>query len=246
MNGQPLKPLTHGNILIVGAKNSNFDDEILTHPRVIIWSSQQEHWSNKDLPSNVQAVFVTRWIGHQPFAKILAEARKRHITMFNPEGTGMIARQVKELLAMNNKETNEMVTIQVPQQVKYDRDLVVKNPSANSKLHVFLPYVDWDKNNTENANELMKKAGELGVTTTLSSLANYIGVERKKLTGKGLKDTHPKIHKSKTDTGLDVAVQMLDDAIQSMKDMREFLIKTVEENNKLRARLDMFKKALAE
>jgi hypothetical protein len=249
---KPLQPLTHGNILIVGAKNSNFDEEILTHPRVIIWSSQQEHWSNKDLPSNVRAVFVTRWIGHTAFARIIGEARKRHITMFNPEGTGQIARQVKELLALNNKET-EMATvhIDVPQTVKYDRSLQVKNPNQNSKLHVFLPYIDWNKSNTANANELFKKAEELGITTTLPSLANYIGVQRKKITGKGLKNTHPVTPKTKTvkvhkADGLDVSVQMLDDAIQSMKDMREFLVATVNENNKLRARLDMFKKALAE
>ena len=32
---KPLQPLPFGNILIVGGKASNFDDELKTHPRVI-------------------------------------------------------------------------------------------------------------------------------------------------------------------------------------------------------------------
>jgi hypothetical protein len=247
MDGQPLKPLTHGNILIVGAKASNFSEEIKTHPRVMIWDSQNEHWTNKDLPSNIQAIFFTRWVGHAPFSRILGEARKRHITLFNPDGTGMIAKQVKELLAI--KEETEMATVHVelPQTVKYDRKLEVKNPYPSSKLHVFLPYIDWDKNNTENANTLIKKAEELGVTTTLPSLANFIGVQRKKVTGKGLKDTHPIVKKVKpvtvkSDTGIDVSVQMFDEAIKNLQDMRTFFLDTVEENRRLKIRLDKFKK----
>ena len=106
---QPLQPLNGGLVLIVGAKASNFDEEIKTHPRVIIWDSQHEHWTSKDIPSNVRAVFVTRWIGHNAFSNLLSTARKRHITMFNPEGTGIIAKQVRELLSM----TKQVETVQV-------------------------------------------------------------------------------------------------------------------------------------
>ena len=58
MEGQPLKPLTHGNILIVGAKASNFSEEIKSHPRVVIWDSQNESWIGKSLPSNVQKQYL--------------------------------------------------------------------------------------------------------------------------------------------------------------------------------------------
>ena len=245
MDGQPLKPLSHGNILIVGAKPSNFGQEILTHPRVIIWNSQQEHWTDKDLPSNIQAVFVTRWVSHSAFGKILSEARKRHITMFNPEGTGMIAKQVKELLSMNNKETVIMTPQTTPIQTVPQKAI-----GFNSKLHVLLPYVDWSKSNIDNAKEMMKMLDHHGITSTHQSLANFVGQQRKKLFPEVTAHRKPvkvvRVHKGKADTGLDVAVQMLDDAISQLRDMRAFLVATTEENTKLRARLDMFKKALEE
>ena len=62
---------------------------------------------------------MTRWIGHNSFGTILAEARKRHITMFNPEGTGIIAKQVKELLDMNKQPT--IVDAPVPSTVPNPR-----------------------------------------------------------------------------------------------------------------------------
>src|SRR6187431_736548 len=100
-----LQPLPDGLVLIVGVKSSNFNDEIRTHPRVVIWDSQQKHWTDKDLPSNTRAVFMTRFIGHQEFNNIVISARKRKITVFNPEGTGLIVKQVKELLNMNIEES---------------------------------------------------------------------------------------------------------------------------------------------
>jgi hypothetical protein len=159
--------------------------------------------------------------------------------MFNPEGTGIIAKQVKELLAMNKPETI----------VDADRSTVHKGGIV-AKLTVLLPHIDWNKSNTDNARSLMQRLHEFHISSTEASIPNFIGVQRKKM---GLnthrRQTHPvvkvvKVSKGKADTGLDVAVQMLDDAIQSMKDMRVYLISTTEENNKLRARLDMFKKAL--
>lgn len=95
---KPLHALQDGVVVLVGVKASNFDDEIRTHPRVIMWDSQNEHWLNKNLPTNTRAVFMTRFIGHNAYDNIVKEARKRRITIFNPQGTGIIVKQVKELL----------------------------------------------------------------------------------------------------------------------------------------------------
>jgi hypothetical protein len=70
---KPLQPISGGVVLIVGVKSSNLDDEIRTHPRVVIWDSQQEHWTNKDMPANTRAVFMTRFLSHVSFDKITAE-----------------------------------------------------------------------------------------------------------------------------------------------------------------------------
>jgi hypothetical protein len=228
-NGKPLQPLSHGNILIVGAKASNFDEEILTHPRIILWSSQQEHWTNKDLPQNVRAVFVTRWIGHNAFGKILAEARRKQITMFNPEGTGQIAKQVKELLNMTKPAE---VVVEPPVNS-------VQIPKTAKKLHLLLPFIDWNKSNSDNARFLMSgKLSELGLTSTFLSLSNFIGIERKKRSGIPLKPYAPK---TKT---VDVSVQILDNMVKELQDMRDFLVATTEENKSLKMRIEKFKKVL--
>jgi len=230
-----LQPLPDGLVLIVGVKSSNFNDEIRTHPRVVIWDSQQKHWTDKDLPSNTRAVFMTRFIGHQEFSNIVSEARKRKITIFNPEGTGLIARQVKELLNMNTvietTEAPKVPTVQVENR---------ENPFKRNKLKPLIPYINYSESNKSNAVRLLAKARLMGITTTHDSLANFVGVQRKKING--ITPVRPPTMKAAAPNAkLDVSVQILDNAIQELKDMREFLIATVKENQILKGKLNKFR-----
>jgi len=230
-----LQPLPDGLVLIVGVKSSNFNDEIRTHPRVVIWDSQQKHWTDKDLPSNTRAVFMTRFIGHQEFSNIVSEARKRKITIFNPEGTGLIARQVKELLNMNTVEQSVQPTEAKPTQIE-NRE----NPFKRNKLKPLIPYINYSESNKSNAVRLLAKARLMGITTTHDSLANFVGVQRKKING--ITPVRPPTMKAAAPNAkLDVSVQILDNAIQELKDMREFLIATVKENQILKGKLNKFR-----
>jgi hypothetical protein len=226
---KPLQPLSHGSVLIVGGKASNFDDELRTHPRIIMWDSQHEHWTGKELPHNVRAVFVTRFIGHVAFQTILKEARKKHITIFNPEGTGMIVRQVKELLGLAKPTTVEikptMVTPTAPTTGK-----------QKSKLKVLIPFIDFTKTNIDNGKTLLVKAQELGITSTLASLSNFVGVQRKG----ARKAPVTRTVKAK----LDVSVDILDNVIKELQDMRDYMIAVTKENEALKTRIEKFKKAL--
>jgi len=218
--GKALQPLTNGGtVLIVGVKSSNLNDEIRTHPRVILWDSQQEHWTDKDIPSNVRVIFMTRFIGHAAFEKILGEARKKQLTIFNPEGTGMIVKQVRELLALEPKSTDVQQPIATP-----------------GKLIPLRPFIDLSKTNVENGRILLAKAKELGIITTEHSLAQMVSVHRRRMSGTAV----PRSIRAK----LDVSVEILDNMIQSLKDMRDFLIATTEENRTLRAKMENFKKLM--
>jgi hypothetical protein len=220
-----------------------------------MWDSQQEHWTNKDMPTNTRAVFMTRFIGHSSFEKIVSEARKRHITIFNPTGTGTIIKQVKELLAIQPPVTVRPTVSEstVPTEVK----TMARPINSKSVLHVFIPFMDFNLTNAENARRLIIKAAELNVTTTLHSLAQYTMVQRKKL---GIAPVHVR---AKTTTrkivtraqiecvkseqvveSVDVSVEILDNLIKGLQDMRAFLIATTKENRELRARVDKFKKAM--
>lgn len=245
---KPLKPLDSGVVLIVGTKRSNFSEELVRHPRIVMWDSQQEHWTNKDMPTNTRAVFMTRFIGHASFEKIVSEARKRHITIFNPMGTGTIIKQVKELLAIQPP-----VTVRPTESTEVKEVKTVARPiNSKSVLHVFIPFMDFNLTNAENARRLVMKAAELNINTTFQSLAQYTMVQRKKL---GIAPVHVR---AKTTTRkivtraqiaapkeeLDVTVHMLDGFIKGLQDMRAFLIATTTENRELRARVEKFKSAM--
>jgi hypothetical protein len=234
--GKPLTPLSDGIVLLVGTKASNFDEEIKTHPRVVMWESQNQHWTDKDMPSNTRAVFMTRFIGHAAFKNIVAEARKRHITIFNPIGTGIITRQVRELLSLSTtKPVIKTETIEMKEK-------------SHGKLKVLLPMVDLNKSNIENARALLIKANELNIKTTEDSLANSISTYRLRVTGKLTRPASSKSRpvQSKPTENLDTSVQILDNMIKELRDMREFLVATTNENHALKAKLASLKKALGE
>ena len=246
MTDKQLQPLTHGNVLLVGVKASNFDDDIRNNPRVIMWDSQDEKWQGKAIPINTQAVFMTRWIGHAAFAEIVKEARNKRITIFNPQGTGIIARQVRELLSLNRQ--TEVTIVEPPVTETKQKETKVPEPTEHhptSKLHALKPFLDFEKTHSQNAKILFVKAKELGIQTSEQSLAQWSYQERKRA---GLPpfrknagyDGRSKIVKKPLHD--DVTVQMFDAVIKEMQDMRELYVKTMEENVKLRAKVDKFRK----
>jgi hypothetical protein len=234
---KPLQPLSYGSILIVGTKASNFDDELRKHPRIIMWESQNEHWLTKELPEKVRAVFVTRFIGHDAFTNIIKQARKRQVTIFNPTGTGMIVRQVRELLDLTRKETVttiEETTVTTTPVLRKTGGKIVQ------KLHVLHPFIDFSRGPMDNARDiLMPKAKEMGIETTVGSLAQMVSMLRKKRTGVP-KATRRKVQPQQ----MDVSVDVLNNVIKELQDLRDYLVATVKENNALKLRIEKFKKAL--
>ena len=216
-----MKPLTFGSVLIAGAKASNFDDEIKNNPRVIMWDSQKR-WANKELPQNVRAVFTTKWIGHAEFEKIMKEARKRKITIFPCEGTGQIAKMVMELLT-------------VPK-VEEEMDAIANGQKG--KLTPLVRFIDANKTQKDNALFLIEKAKELNIETTIHSVTNLVYRISKK--------EKPIKVEPAGDTELDLAVRILDNSIKELSDMRAFLIATTQENARLKARIDKYKRMLEE
>jgi hypothetical protein len=235
---KPLQPLTYGNVLIVGCKASNFDEEVKCNPRVILWDSQHQHWNSKELPVNTRAVFLSRWVGHSDFAHIVKEARKRRITIFNSLGTGAIARQVKELLTVTKveskpafKETNHVMITESTSEPT-TTIITQSEEKTRGKLTQFIPLIDFDKTNRENAKILMPKAQELGIKTTMQSLVTLVYNARNKQA------------KANDRAREDVVVEMLDNMIKELRDMREFLVATTKENKALKQRIEKFRKSL--
>ena len=202
-----MKPLTHGSILIAGTKISNLPKELREHPRLILWDSQDRRWALKELPVNTQAVFTTRWIGHNEFDHILKEVRKKNIVIFPMSGTGAIIKGVRELLDIKSEE----------------------DMRKRGKLDPLVQFIDPEKSHADNGRIMFEKAQELNIPTTLRSVIKLASKTRRQ---------------ENSEIPLDISVQMLDEMIKSMNDMRDFLVATTKENQELKARIDNFKKML--
>jgi hypothetical protein len=267
--GKPLQPLSHGFVLLVGLKPSNLSEEIKNHPRVIVWNSQDERWLTRPIPNNVRAIFTTRWMGHEAFVNIIKQARRKQITIFNPQGTGVITRQVRELLNLSPIEpqlieeidTNEKKfllpiggefnsitpkTNDKTNENEKETIVALRPNSENRKLAVLHQYIDWSKNNVDNAKALLEKAQEHGIQTTVGSLSNMVHVMRKKKgiinpSGRDTRPTPQKITRA-TSQSDDAGVQMFDNLLKELKDMRELYVDTLIENKKLRAKVEKFRK----
>lgn len=219
-----MKPLTHGSVLIAGAKASNFGDDIKNHPRIIMWDSQDgsTRWAHKPVPENTQAILTTKWIGHAEFDNLMKEARRRRILMFPRLGTGQIAKMVIELLT-------------VPK-VEEEMEAIVN--SQKGKLTPLVRFIDPEKTQKDNAIFLLAKAEELKIETNIASVTNL--VYRK------TKDTKKPEVTLKPPSNLDVVVGIFDNAIKELQDAREYIILVTEENRLLKARIEKFKKSLDE
>ena len=247
-----LKPLDSGNILLVGVKSSNFGDDIKSNPRVIMWDSQNEHWLTKEIPHNVRAVFITRFVGHDAFRNIMSYARKKRITVFNPQGTGMIAKQVGELLAMPKpvqtvaQETKSVIIDSVTEAQKLIQPEVTENKvkvkKVYNKLKPLAPYIDATLTIAANAKMLMEHAKMGGIETTEASLGYFARQELLKIRGKiGKGNRAPRVKEVIPPTETDVSVQILDSTIKGLQDVRQYLIEVTKENQKLKAKLNKVK-----
>lgn len=112
----------------------------------------------------------------------------------------------------------------------------VKDTIVRGKLNALIPAIDFTKSNAENGKILFRKANELGIKTTIGSVTQFVAIQRRKQSGTAL----PKSARSQ----LDVSVDLLDDMIKNLGDMRDFLILAVEENRLLKTKLEKFKKAM--
>lgn len=213
-----------GKILIVGGYSKSWKD-YEKFSQLEFWrgdnpSEVRRHIQNKDIPPNCKGIIISRFISHSELNPILDEARKRGITLFPNKSDG----EVSSLL-------DEMVR-DLPKTEKIEKS------RERGKLNQLIQFIDFSKTNVENARAIYIKAKELGITTTEDSLAQFVGVRRRKLSGTAV----VKSVRSK----LDLSVDMLDSMVKDLSGMRDYLIEITEENRILKKKLDKFKQALSD
>jgi hypothetical protein len=216
--------LNEGGGVVVFHSGNGHVQEFTNHPQVTFIHCNEntaEGYESK-IPLNTRAVILTDGLPQFPYAWIMAYVRRKNIIYLIRKSTPHIYETLKSLFPPARKATLEQV----------------KETQSRGKLEVLFPLIDFNKSNIENAKILMRRAVELKIATTEGSLAQYVSKLRRQQSGTAVvKSARPK---------LDISVEILDEAIKGLTDMREFLIATVEENRLLRAKYDKLKKAMEE
>lgn len=257
--------LNGGRVLIVGGLNKAWES-YRKFPQLEFWSGEQKDIQRflrtRDIPENCKAVVISRFISHSELNRILAQARKRGVTLFPNKNDGEVANLLEEMTChLRNGATMTVTETKANpvDSVNTNHILPPKKMGGHqpSKLHVLIPFMDFSQSDITNARALFKKAEELKVTTTVNSLAQFVRVHRRKVGAAPSplsRPTHPKRTtpnerkevKSESGSQLDITVQMLDSLIKDLQGMRDYLISVTDENNQLKAKFAAFKSLFKE
>jgi hypothetical protein len=87
----------HLKVLIVGCLPGNLGPKWWNHPKIELWTSQDEsHWRRSPIPKDVGAVLLLSWLGHGASQRIMREAKERELLYTGLLGTGDV-RQLLDL-----------------------------------------------------------------------------------------------------------------------------------------------------
>lgn len=85
-----------GKVVVIGARQSNVGD-LWNHPQIVFMDGEDA--TKRGLPANARGVLFTRFMNHSSFGAIVAEARKRNMTIFPVQGTGELKTTLNQLIA---------------------------------------------------------------------------------------------------------------------------------------------------
>lgn len=218
--------LNEGGLAVVLIGNNGFVPEFSKNPSVMFidTAATAGELLSAVVPDNTRAVIYTEGVPTYHYNWIISFCRRKQIPYLHRKTNDAVYQTLKGFFPTNGGEAPKVTLADV------------KETEKRGKLQLLLPFIDWNKSTSENAVVLLRKAVELNIKTTEGSVKQYIISNRNKLRiGTVPKSARPK---------LDVSVEMLDEAIKSLGDMREFLIETVEENRMLKTKLEKYRKAL--
>lgn len=218
--------LTKGGVVVVLHGATGVVKEYQSHPAIIFIDGQRKLPDlSTQVPSNTRGIIVTDGLDSMNHMWVTSYCRQRNIPWLLRKSNQAVYDTIKGFFPNGNE-------------VAKPTSAEVKDEFQRGKLTVLIPFINFHESNAQNAKKLLRKAQELGIKSTEASLAQFVANQRRRQSGTAIpKSARPQ---------LDVSVDMLDEAIKNLTDMRDFLIKTCEENRILKAKLDKFKRAFEE
>lgn len=217
---------SNGGTAVVMVGNTGLVQEFATNPRVKFIECTKLDGNDLQhvVPDNTRAVIITDGIPTYHHTWIHSFCRRKNVPYLVRKSNQAIYELLKQWFA------DAPVPKVTPQEAK---DTFVKG-----KLDPLIPMIDFKKSNSENARNLLRHATEMGISSTLGSLAQLVANQRRKT---GQSDIPKSVR-----LPLDLSVEMLDKAIEDLTSMRDFLIATTEENRMLKIKLGKLTEAFRE
>jgi len=216
--------LTKGGIAVNAFWDIGFVKEYATHPSVLHINCREIEGAQllAVVPTNTKVIILGVGLPTYHYNWLASYAQRKNIPFLIRKTTQAAYETLKGFFPNSN-------TVKVLEEE-------VKETQAKGRLAILIDHIDWSKSNADNGRVLFQKANQSGIKTTLGSVTQWVAIQRRKKSGTAV----PKSVRSE----LDISVEMLDNTIKELTDMREFLIITVEENRILKTKLERFKKAM--
>lgn len=212
--------LSKGGMAIVGHGATGFVKEYQSHPQVKFLDCKELSILEPEVPHNTKVVVITDGLPNYHLTWLTSYARRKSIPF---------------LVRKSNQSVYETLKSFFPSDVKVTVE-EIKETLIKGKLNFLIDKIDFNKSNAENANILLRLCKENNVSSTFASLTQFVSIQRRKQSGTAIvRSARPK---------LDVSVEILENMIKELTDMKEFLLATVEENRVLKIKLERFKKAM--
>lgn len=166
------------------------------------------------VPVNTKVVILTEGLPDYHYQWIMAFARRKSIPW---------------LVRRTNQAVLDTLNSLFPKKTEKPTLADVIETQKHGRLKELIAQVDFNRSNADEARRLLGIAVEKGIKTTHGSLAQAIAQARRK-TGRTAVPTSVR-------SQLDVSVELLEEMIKNLGDMRDFIIATTEENRLLRTRV---------
>jgi hypothetical protein len=179
-----------GQVLVIGSKNTAWEP-YRENAQLRFWSGdtveiQRELRAfNNRLPDNVRAIILSRFLSHTTKRVILADAKKRRLSIFDNKGDGEITKILDEILhpepPVNSRPAPEISVPPPAPPQKFGRGELIKFVTENIQPGGTI---------AQEADRLLKLAAERRFQTTRNSIAYRVAVTRRAL---GLSTQVPKV-----------------------------------------------------
>lgn len=169
-----------GKIVVLGGRMNPSWQRWEKDPRFVFWTGDrseiERNFSKSEgdfLPSNTHGIILSRFLSHATSARVIAEAKRRRVTIMGPKNDGEVTRLLEEITTVPPPVQS------TPAPAKQEQPKLLRPPISGELSRWVKENDDATISIKESAEKIIKKMEEKGIKTSMSSLQNTIGHMRR-------------------------------------------------------------------